>query len=393
MVKVSGEERNEEVPPPPPPRALAISVFALAAACVLAVIRPEGHGVATETAWGLGWLLALVPAFLLSYYRGYKGATAALALGMVGFTVAEVLAPLLLEDTIDWTVYATATTGLLVVSLGLGWMTESLHGAGGHPVAGRERSARRDALQRAVDQGEFELYYQPIVALADDSVAGVEVLVRWDHPRRGLLDAAEFLPFAETTDLAVPLGKWIVVKALDHLDSWLDRFQEEGDFFLNVNVTERQCRSSEFRDHLCRLARRATGDGVRFQVEMAEGALHELGFELQEFRDAGAGLVVDDFGLGPVALGALRRMDVSGIKLEGSLVRRLVEDDGEEARALARSAASIGNSLGLDVVAEELETREQYEAVTGYGFGYGQGYFFADPSPVGALRSHLNVDV
>ena len=375
-----GERPAQEIPP----RVIAISVFALAVAVVAALLRPETGA----TYAGFLWVLALIPAFLLSYYHGWTGAVKALAGGMAVLTVTEVIVGNVLQGEVDWWIYGGATTVLLVVSLGSGMMAELFHRTGGGPgTRGLEEARRRD-LQRAVDEGQLVLYFQPVVTLEERRTAGVEALVRWDHPRRGLLNAGEFVSFAESAGLLVPVSNWAMEEAFRQFGRWRAQFPGSSDFFVAVNLSTEQVRRRGFVERVRSLLAEHEMDGGDLQVEVGEDTLDEAGTQLAQIRRLGAGVVIDDFGTGYVSLGQLARLELEGLKIDGSFVARMQDSDPD--RATVEAIVKMSEGLGLRATAEAVESHEQYETLRELGCDLGQGSFFADPFPAASLEARLS---
>lgn len=366
-----------------PPRVLAISVFALLAAAAAALVRPAtGADFA-----GLIWILALVPPFLLSYYRGWTGGLRALAGGMAVLTLTEVVAGQLMEGAIDWWVYGGATTGLIAVSLGSGAMAELFRRTGGGPGFGDPEEVRRREIRRAVDEGQLQLHFQPIVSLEDRGTVGVEALVRWDHPRRGLLEADEFVALAESAGLLTPVGNWAMEEAFRQFALWKEKFSSSPDFFVAVNLSTSQCRQPGLVESLRSLLERHHLRGEDLQVEVTEGTLDEAGTQLAQLERLGAAVAVDDVGTGYVSLGQLARLKIDALKIDGSFVARMTEH--EEDRATVEAIVRVGGALGLLVTAEAVESEEQYAMLKEMGCDLGQGRFFAEPFPATALEARL----
>lgn len=366
-----------------PPRVLAISVFALAAAAVAGVLRPEGGARFA----GFLWILGLIPPFLLSYYHGWTGALRALAGGMVVLTLSEVAAGFLMDGSIDWWIYGGATTGLIAVSLGSGAMAELFHRSGGGPGAAGGEDVRRREIRRAVEEGQLQLYFQPIVRLEDRRTMGVEALVRWDHPRRGLLEAREFVALAESAGLLVPVANWAVEEALRQFSHWREKFASSPDFFVAINLSTSQCRQPGFVESIRSRLQRHGVDGANLQIEVSEETLDEAGTQLAQLAELGADLAVDDFGTGYVALGQLARLRVDGLKVDESFVARMAEH--EDDRATVDAVIRIGQALGVPVTAEAVETEEQFRLLEEMGCEMAQGTFFAEPFPATALDARL----
>lgn len=368
-----------------PPRVLAISVFALAAAAVAGVVRPEGGARFA----GFLWILGLIPPFLLSYYHGWTGALRALAGGMVVLTLSEVAAGLLMDGSIDWWIYGSATTGLIVVSLGSGALAELFHRTGGGPGAMGGEGLRRREIRRAVQEGQLQLYFQPIVSLSDRRTVGVEALVRWNHPRRGLLEAQEFVALAESVGLLNPVADWALEEAFRQFSHWRTKFSSSPNFFVALNLSASQCRRPGFVESFRSRLERHGVDGEALQIEVSEETLHQAGTQLVQLAELGAGLAVDDFGTGYVSLGQLARLRIHGLKVDETFVARMTEHD--EDRATVDAIIRIGRALGVPVTAEAVETLEQYELLEELGCDLGQGAFFAEPFPATALDGRLGV--
>ena len=375
-----GDRPAQEIPP----RVVAISVFALAVAVVAALLRPDTGA----TYAGFLWVLALIPAFLLSYYHGWTGAVKALAGGMAVLTLTEVVVGNLLQGEVDWWIYGGTTTVLLVVSLGSGMMAELFHRTGGGPGGGGLEEARRRDLQRAVEEGQLVLYFQPVVSLDERQTVGVEALVRWDHPRRGLLNAGEFVSFAESAGLLVPVSNWAMEEAFRQFGRWEAQFPGSSEFFVAVNLSTEQVRQRGFVERVRSLLAEHEMDGSALQVEVSEETLDEAGTQLAQIRGLGAHLAIDDFGTGYVSLGQLARLRLDAVKIDGSFVARMLDSDPD--RATVEAIVKMSEGLGLQATAEAVESHDQYEALRELGCDLGQGSFFADPFPAASLEARLS---
>lgn len=375
-----------EIPDAPttevPPRALAISVFALAVAALGAFLRPESGA---EYA-GFLWMLGLVPPFLLSFYHGWTGAVRALVAGMVALTVAEVAGGFL-GESIDWWIYGGATAGLIVVSLGSGVLAERLHRSGGSPGTADREGARRQDLLRAVEEGQLVLHFQPIVTLEERRTVGIEALVRWNHPRRGLLDAAEFVDFAESAGLLVPIGNWAIDEALRQFGLWRDKFPSSEEFFVSINVSESQCRQRGFVERIRSLLDREGMEAGCLHLEVSEETLNAAGTQLSQMVGLGVRLSIDDFGTGYVSLSQLARLRIDTLKIDGFFVGRMLTSP--EDRATVDAIVRVGDAMGFRVTAEAVETEEQLQLLRRLGCGRGQGNFFAAPFPAASLEGRL----
>lgn len=374
----------------PPARALALSVACLAVAATFGLLRLEG----SDEPLGIVWMLALIPAFLLSYYRGWRGAATALVVGMLVLTAVELGGALILQTSVDWWVYGLASTGFVVVSLGAGVSTEMLFRTGADPVQ-VDRYRRQDAeLQRALDQDEFFLHYQPIIRLADGAVAAVEALVRWRHPERGLVRPDEFIPLAERTGQIVPLGRWVVERACADRRRWLDRSGSGGrrdvGLLLSVNLSPGQRRrGDELVEGLPEMLADYGMSPGDVQFEITEGHLLEVVEGIELLRELGFGVVIDDFGTAYSSLDYLSRLDVDGLKIDRSFVHQLDED---RMQALVERILELAGSFDYTVTAEGIEEEWQAEWLERHGCGYGQGYHYAMPRTMAEVLWPLEED-
>ncbi|WP_181397312.1 sensor domain-containing protein [Cryobacterium arcticum] len=235
-----------------------------------------------------------------------------------------------------------------------------------------------EEIRTALLQGDFVVHYQPIVALADRSIVGYEALVRWQHPERGLLVPAEFLPIAEDSGLIVGIGSAV----LDQVCAVLAEHPDApGPISVNVSAVELAC--DDWSERFLATLRRYRVEPSRIIVEVTETAVLSLTTHtiasLRAVRDLGAGLHVDDFGTGFSSIALLRDLPVTGLKLDASFVSNL--DAGvHDANTLASGLAALVTHLGLTGVAEGIETEVQAEALTRQGWQHGQGYLFGRPA-------------
>lgn len=357
-----------------PPRALVISALALLVAAVGALFRFEN----LEGYWGIVWILALIPPFLLSYYRGWKGGVIALAVGMVVLTAVEVGGGEVLGREPNWWVYGVASVSLIVVSVGLSITTELLRRTGGDPAQVERRRRFRAELRAALDDGQLLLHYQPVISFKNGRIVGAEALVRWQHPERGIVSPGAFLPTAEETGLIVPLGRWVLDQACRHYRHWQERFTGGKRFFLSVNLSDVQCRDDpdlpEFVQEVL------SESGLRpnqLHLEISEDGLEMAAPVIRELQERGVGIVVDDFGMGHASLNLPDRVAVEGIKFSRFEFGGL--EDAKRVRRILSSVVKLADEFGLTVAAKGIETREQYEMLKDVGCDYGQGFYFARP--------------
>jgi diguanylate cyclase (GGDEF)-like protein len=254
-----------------------------------------------------------------------------------------------------------------------------------------ERSRTEDELRAGLRRGELRLLFQPIVALADHSVIGIEALVRWQHPVRGLVGPAEFVPLAERSALIIDIGDWVLTEACRYLAVWAPAL-EGSDFRLSVNVSARQITEDGFADHVEAALDRAGVPAHRLAVELTESALTDsvttAAENLARLRVLGVHVLLDDFGTEYASLQRIRAFQFDGIKLDRSFIARLA--DSESDSALVAASVAMGRALGVDVVAEGIESEQQERALVGLGCAQGQGFRFGRPLPPEALANlHL----
>jgi diguanylate cyclase (GGDEF)-like protein/PAS domain S-box-containing protein len=250
-----------------------------------------------------------------------------------------------------------------------------------------ESLAIEQELQRALERGELRLFYQPAINLATGELVGAEALVRWQHPERGLLEPASFLPVAEETGLIVPVGAWVVEEAARQLAEWRSRPETAG-MRLSVNLGASELTHPDAVATVLQAVRQAGVDPDALVIEVTEStamADRETGFRaLRELSAEGLRVAIDDFGTGYSSLDQLRRMPVDVIKVDRSFVRAM--SDGDSDRELVAAVVGMGRALRLTVVAEGIETDEQAEVLRELGCNFGQGFLFARPLSQGQLE-------
>ncbi len=254
----------------------------------------------------------------------------------------------------------------------------------------REQTQRRfvlDAeLRRALDAGEVDVQFQPIVLLDSGRTIGVEALARWSSPTYGAVGPAEFVAVAEETGLITRLGCYVLEQACATVAAWV---AAGIDLRVGVNVSPRQLDSDELLD-LVQAALRSSGlEPERLVLEVTEGLLvHDDAIRrLTRLRDQGVRIAVDDFGTGYSSLSYLRRLPLDIVKLDRSFLRGMADDPAQ--LALIDGVLLVCDRLGLDVVAEGIETNAEHDALVERGCRVGQGYLFARPQPAAALSRTL----
>jgi diguanylate cyclase (GGDEF)-like protein/PAS domain S-box-containing protein len=237
-------------------------------------------------------------------------------------------------------------------------------------------------LRQAVEAGQLRLHYQPIVAIRTGHTLGFEALVRWEHPTRGLLGPGEFLPVAEESGLIVPMGRWILAEACRQLAEWR-RAGAPDDLRVSVNVSNRQFWHGGLLEDVQGLLKAAHLEPRHIVLEITETVvMHNADLAermLMELHDSGFALHIDDFGTGYSSLQALHRFPIEALKVDRSFVWGLGTDP--RSTELVRTIAMMARNLGVDVIAEGIETADQRRRVERLGCAYGQGYLFSRPVP------------
>jgi len=241
-----------------------------------------------------------------------------------------------------------------------------------------ERLRLTNEMQGALHNGELFLSYQPLVALDGEKLVGFEALMRWRHPRRGLLLPSEFISLAEDTGLIFSLGEWALGAALAQLRRWLDRYPELGDLSMSVNISVKQLHRPGFVEMVQELLAASGVKASSLILEVTESVLipnlDQAMARIQQLRAIGVRVALDDFGTGYSSLGYLRQLPVDILKIDQGFVQGLDRDDKD--RALAETVIDLGRLLGIDVIAEGIERQKQLDVLARLGCDYGQGFLF-----------------
>ncbi len=238
-------------------------------------------------------------------------------------------------------------------------------------------------LRQALTKKEFLLFYQPITILSTGALVGFEALLRWRHPERGLVPLATFIPVAEDTGLIVPIGEWVIQEACRQVQQWQQQFPGNN-LMLSINLAGQQLKEPGLVPAIDAILKstQITGHSLRLEltesmlIEDAEAIIHTL----QELKDRNIQLSIDDFGTGYSSLSYLHRFPVSLLKIDRSFVSRMTTDS--ENFEIVRTICTLAHTLGMKVVAEGIETREQLTHLRNLGCEYGQGFLFSRPVAV-----------
>ncbi len=255
-----------------------------------------------------------------------------------------------------------------------------------------ERQSLEVDLRQALENREFELHYQPKVNLQTGSITGVEALIRWHHPQRGLVSPAQFIPIAEACGVIVPIGRWVLREACRQARAWRDAGLPP--LRIAVNVSARELREKDF---VAIVLAALTETGIEpgcLELELTESFLMQdatvTGAVLQALKDLGVMLALDDFGTGYSSLSHLRRFPIDTLKIDQSFVRDLATDADDA--SIVNAVISMGESLHMRVVAEGVETRDQVAFLQQHGCPVGQGYYFGRPVLAGQLTPLLRAN-
>ena len=247
-------------------------------------------------------------------------------------------------------------------------------------------------LRRALDREEFRVYYQPIVSLDNGSLAGFEALIRWQHPDRGFVNPSDFIPLAEDTGLIVPIGMWILRKACQQLCQWQWQSPANRNLFMSVNLSSKQVSQPDLVAQIRDMLEETNVDARHLKLELTESAvMHNADMAarlLKRLKALGVQLSIDDFGTGYSSLGYLHNFPVNTLKIDRSFVGRIGE--AAENIEIVRTIVSLAENMGMDVVAEGVETLSQLTQLRKLNCQYGQGYLFSRPVDADSVTAWIS---
>jgi diguanylate cyclase (GGDEF)-like protein/PAS domain S-box-containing protein len=255
-----------------------------------------------------------------------------------------------------------------------------------------ERLELEQELRRAVELEEFRVFYQPIIALNSRKVIGIEALIRWQHPRLGLIAPAHFINTAEETGLIVPMGRWVLEEACRQVSQWQTEREDDIRLELSVNLSAKQLQQPNLATEIAEVLKKTGLAPINLRLEItesvamsdAEGMLARL----HELKALGVKLAIDDFGTGYSSLSYLKRFPVDTLKIDRSFVSGLGQN--AEDTAIVQAVVTMAHTVGLTVTAEGVETTEITDHLQGLGCDLAQGYYFAKPLPSADLAALLN---
>ncbi len=271
-------------------------------------------------------------------------------------------------------------------------------GAAQHEVFAKEMNANslgllqmETDLRRAVERQEFIVHYQPIVTLETGRLRGFEALVRWQHPEQGLVSPAKFIPIAEETGLIVPIGSWVLHEACRQIREWRDRYPDCFPLQMSVNLSGKQFLQPDLIGQIREILDETHLDPSHLKLEITESVVMdnvEVAIEmLRQIRRLGIDLSIDDFGTGYSSLSYLHRFPLNTLKIDRSFVSRMHENN--ENREIVGTIIMLAKNLGMDVIAEGVETKDQMLRLWEMGGKYGQGYYFSRPVAAAAAGELL----
>jgi diguanylate cyclase (GGDEF)-like protein len=247
-------------------------------------------------------------------------------------------------------------------------------------------------LRRALEREEFCVYYQPIVSLENGELAGLEALVRWQHPERGMISPAEFIGMAEEHGFILPLGQWVLERACRQLVQWQRQSLQNRSLFMSVNLSAKQMAQTGLVNQIKEVLEETNLDPAHLKLEITESAVMENAemavTVLKQLKALGVQLSVDDFGTGYSSLSYLHRFPLDTLKIDQSFVSRIGEAD--ENGEIVRTIVTLAENMGMDVVAEGIETLEQLSELRRLDCRYGQGYLFARPLEARAATAWIS---
>jgi diguanylate cyclase (GGDEF)-like protein len=256
------------------------------------------------------------------------------------------------------------------------------------------RHALSAELSKSLGRGELAVFYQPIIDLQSGIPTGVEALVRWRHPTRGLVGPNEFIPLAEETGAILPIGAWVLQEACAQAAQWSSFGRDGRGLSVTVNLAAQQLAEATFVDDLRRIMRETGLPPHRLILEMTETVMfHDTSTtiaRLEAIRELGVRIAIDDFGTGYSSLGYLRRFRVDILKIAREFVGPA---DSQEEWAFAGAIVALGRTLGLAIIAEGIEEQGQLERLRGLGCEFGQGYLFARPETAATVTRYLEIEL
>ncbi|ACB50119.1 hypothetical protein cce_0768 [Crocosphaera subtropica ATCC 51142] len=244
-----------------------------------------------------------------------------------------------------------------------------------------ERLEVESSLRKALEKQEFYLYYQPIISFKTSQLIGFEALLRWHHPTQGWISPATFIPIAEETGLIVSLGQWVLQEACHQISIWQSHFPFSEPLKVSVNISSFQLNQMDFVEQVKKVLEESKIKASQLNLEITETVImnniESTSFKLQCLQKLGVKISIDDFGTGYSSLNYLQQLPIDILKIDRSFVRRLESNPSEF--QIIEAIIKLGNILGMETLAEGIETSEQYNLIQSLGVDYAQGFIFSKP--------------
>jgi EAL domain-containing protein (putative c-di-GMP-specific phosphodiesterase class I) len=254
----------------------------------------------------------------------------------------------------------------------------------------QERALLEQELQQALDRGEFELHYQPKVEIMSSRVVGLEALLRWRHPRLGMIASSQFVQQAADSGLLAPIGRWVIAAACAQMQDW-QRNKDMANLPIAINIALPQI-DAELPAHMLDMLREHGLPPRLLHLELTESMLmrdlDRAGSMLRQMSEGGITIAIDDFGSGYSSLSVLKSLPIDILKIDQSFIRDLGKSAGDT--AIVAAVVSMARALALRVVAEGVETREQLALLKSLGCDEYQGYYYSKPLPADFLERQMS---
>ncbi|MFP5274487.1 PAS domain S-box protein [Coleofasciculus sp.] len=321
-------------------------------------------GAATDIAKSIHQTLA--SSFNLDGYEVFATASIGIALSGMGYNRAEDLLRdadtamhrAKLQGTACYVMFDTAMSGRALAQLRL-----------------------ETELRWAIERQELEVYYQPIISLATGKITGFEALVRWQHPEQGMISPGAFIPLAEETGLIIPIGQWVLRTSCYQLRQWQRQFRHYPPLTMSVNLSGKQFSQANLIEQIAQIIQETEVNPSTLKLEITESGIMEHSDSaaalLERLKALNIQLYIDDFGTGYSSLSRLHQFPIDALKIDRSFVSRM--GDAGENGEIVQAIVTLAHNLGMDVVAEGIETNMQLAQLRGRRCEYGQGYFFSKP--------------
>jgi EAL domain-containing protein (putative c-di-GMP-specific phosphodiesterase class I) len=271
------------------------------------------------------------------------------------------------------------------------------HGRGGLELFDNDMHARavgllqlETDLRRALTRGEFRVHYQPIISLDNRHIIGFESLIRWEHPQQGLISPAKFVQIAEDTGLIIEMDQWMLRESCAQVRTWQEEFPADPPLSISVNLSGKQFAHPDLNDRIREILAETNVSPESLKLEITESSLIEnpeaAANTLRMLKELGIRISLDDFGTGYSSLSYLHRFPIDTIKIDRSFIARLNVSKNSE---IVKAIVTLASNLGMEVIAEGVETDEQIARLTGMNCAYVQGYMFSRPLPANEVRDLL----